>query len=107
MSTTLTITGKQLGSKKPLFPDRQIPYPPGLQRFGGRTTLRELITQIVLAEVAAFRRRVEERGLLQVLTVAQIAQGQQAGKIDPGGRELDQEVDDETAVATALQAFED
>lgn len=107
MTATITIEGKQLGRKQRLFPDRQVPYPPDWQRSGGRTTLRDLITRIVLNEVTAFRQRQEERRLYRALTAAQITQGASTGKIDPGGRELNQLVDDNTAVATALQAFED
>jgi hypothetical protein len=107
MTATLTIEGKQLGRKQRLFPDRQVPYPPDWQHSGGRTTLRDLITRIVLDEVATFRQRQEERRLYRTLTAAQITQGASTGKIDPGGRDLDQVVDDDTAVAIALQAFED
>lgn len=107
MPATITIKGKQVGSKKQLFPDRFIPYPPSLQNAGGRTTLRDLITRIVLEEVAAFRQRQEERRLYRALTAPQIAQGVGQGKVNPGGQDLDQEVDDDSAVATALQAFED
>jgi hypothetical protein len=107
MSSTITIEGKQLGSRKQLFPDHRIPYPPDLEQSDGRLTLRDLIGRIVLEETAAFRQRAEERRLLRVLTAADISQGVEAGKIDSGGRELDQNVDDETAVATALQAFSD
>jgi hypothetical protein len=107
MSAIITIEGKQLGSRKRLFPDQGFPYPPDYQKTGGRTTLRDLISRIVLAEVAAFRQRAEERRLFRTLTSAEIARGIELGKIDSGGRELDQAVDEQAAVATALQAFED
>lgn len=107
MPATLTIQGKQLGNKRPLFPDRSLPYPPDLARDGGRTTLRDLIDAIVRQEVVAFRERQEERRLFQVLSQRDIVEGTRQGKIDPGGRELEQEVDVEAAVAVALQAFED
>ena len=107
MPETLTIQGKQLGSKRPLFLDRFYPYPPELGRRGGRTTLRDLIDQIVRQEVVAFRERQEERRLFRVLSQREITQGAQQGKIDPGGRDLEQEVDVEAAVTVALQAFED
>jgi hypothetical protein len=48
----LTVTGKALGRKKPLFADWSIPLPPGLG--GGRATLRDIITQLVSMEVRAF-----------------------------------------------------
>lgn len=107
MTATLTIQGKRLGSKRSLFPDRTLPYPRDLGIRGGRTTLRDLIDGIVRQEVAAFRERQEERRLFQVLSQREIAQGTERGVIDPGGRDLEGEVDVETAVATALQAFED
>ena len=111
MPATLTIQGKQLGNKRPLFPDRSLPYPPDLARDGGRTTLRDLIDRIVRQEVAAFEERQEERRLFQVLSQREITEGATQGRIDPGGRDLasdlGQEVDVEAAVATALLAFLD
>lgn len=103
----LTIDGKALGRKKALFADWSIPLPPDLDGDGGGLTLRQLITRIVLAEVEAFRGRQEERKLLKALTAAQIDDGLARGKVDMGGRDLKQEVDEEQAVGAALQAFED
>jgi len=102
----LTISGKALGQRKPLFADFSIPLPPDLGD-GGAVTLRDLIGRIVRAEVEAFRQRQEERRLLKALTAKQIAEGAQRGKIDSGGSDLDQQVDVEEAIGTALQAFED
>lgn len=102
----ITIAGKALGKKKPLFADWSIPFPPEW-RDGDHLTLRELITRIVLVEVAAFKERQEERRLARVLSVAEIERGMESGKIDSGERALDQNVDEESAVATALEAFED
>jgi hypothetical protein len=107
MTATITIEGKQLGHKKRLLPDHQVPYPPDWQRSGGRTTLRDLISRIVVEEVIAFRQRAEERRLLRALTATEIAQGVEAGKIDSGGRDLKQTVDAHEAIVTALQAFQD
>ncbi len=103
----LTISGKALGRKKPLFADWSIPFPPDLRDGGDRLTLRDLITRVVRAEVAAFRDRQKERQLLHALTAQDIAAGVVKGKIDMGGTDLAQEVDEESAVGTALQAFED
>jgi hypothetical protein len=103
----ITITGKTLGKKKPLFADWSIPFPPDLREGGDRLTLRDLISRIVRSEVAAFRQRQEDRKLLRALTESQIEQGAKRGKVDMGGRDLKQEVDEEEAVAVALQAFED
>jgi hypothetical protein len=102
----LTLSGKALGRKKPLFADWSIPLPPELA--GEGVTLREVISRIVREEVASFEQRQAERGLVRVLTARQIETGVQKGKIDMGGRdEPPQPVDPGAAVRTALQAFED
>ncbi len=102
----LTISGKALGRKKPLFADFSIPFPPELGD-GGSVTLRDLIERVVRHEVAAFQQRQEERKVLRALTARQIEEGAARGKIDMGGRDLQQEVDPDDAVANALEAFED
>jgi hypothetical protein len=104
---TITISGRGLGRKhKALFDDFSVPLPPDLGE-GGGLTLRELITRVVLAEVEAFRLRQEKRRLTRVLSPAQIDEGLAKGKVESGGSEIDQKVDDDDAVATALQGFED
>src|SRR5262245_6477015 len=103
----ITIEGKALGNRRRLFSDWSIPMPPELGDGGGDLTLRDLIDRIVRAEVAAFRERREERRLVRALSAAAIVEGTARGKVDMGGRTLDQEVDDEQAVAAARQAFED
>jgi hypothetical protein len=102
----LTISGKALGRKKPLFADFSIPFPPELGE-GGSVTLRDLISRVVQHEVAAFKQRQADRKVIHVLTARQIEEGAARGKIDSGGRDLEQEVDPEQAVGTALEAFED
>jgi hypothetical protein len=102
----ITIQGKALGRKKPLFADWSVPFPPDLGE-GGALTLRDLISRIVRTEVAAFQQRQAERRLLRALTEAEIARGKSKGKIESGGSDLKQEVDPEQAVAVALEAFED
>jgi hypothetical protein len=103
----VTISGKALGRKKPLFADFSIPFPPDLGGDGDRITLRDLITRIVYGEVTAFRERQAERKVLRALTAQQIDEAVVKGKVDMGGRDLAQEVDEEAAVGAALQAFED
>jgi hypothetical protein len=103
---TVAIEAKVVGQKRPLVTDYQLPLPPELTD-SGRMTLRDLITCIVVEEVDAFRQRQEERRLAQVLSPKDIERGAQQGKIDSGERDLQQDVDDDAAVATALQAFED
>jgi hypothetical protein len=102
----LTISGKALGRKKPLFADFSVPFPPELGD-GGALTLRDLIGRVVRHEVEAFKQRQEERKLFRALTARQIEQGAAKGKVDLGGRDLDQKVDVEEAIGTALEAFED
>ena len=102
----VTISGKAIGRKKPLFADWSIPFPPDLPQ-GEGMTLRDLITRIVRTEVEAFQQRQQDRHLLRALTANDIAQGVAKGKIDMGGRDLKQEVNEDAALAAALQAFED
>jgi hypothetical protein len=102
----LTVSGKNLTRKKPLFADFSVPLPPDLGD-GGAVTLRDLIGHVVRHEVAAFKTRQDERRFVHALTARQIEEGAAKGKIDLGGRDLKQEVDPEQAVGTALEAFED
>jgi len=107
MQSTITVSGKLLGRTKPLFTDWRIPLPPDISSNGKRPTLRELLTRIVLEEVEAFRTRQEQRRLNRILTKAEIAQAVERGKVDMGGRDLQQEIEPQAAVDNALQAFED
>jgi hypothetical protein len=105
--STLMISGKAVGAKRPLFADWSIPFPPEWRDAGG-LTLRDLISRVVRAEVAAFRERQEERKTFRALTARQIEEGTERGKIEMGGSEIPpQPVDAEEAVAVACQAFED
>jgi hypothetical protein len=102
----ITISGKAMGRRKPLFADFGIPLPPQFEGDQG-ATLRDLIESVVRQEVAAFRQRQADRQLLQCLTATQIEVAAEQGKIDSGGSEIRQDVDEDSAVATALTAFED
>ena len=105
--STLTITGKAIGSRKALFADWSIPFPPEWEGEGG-ITLRDLIEKIVRSEVKAFQKRERDRRFLKALTSAQISEGAEKGKIEMGRPEVaEQAVDEESAVAAACQAFED
>jgi hypothetical protein len=101
----ITVSGKTLGLKKPLFADWSIPFPPDVG--DGGLTLRDLISRIVRAEVEAFRTRQEERRTFRALTARDISAAAERGKIDMGGSDLKQEVDAEQAVGVALEAFGD
>jgi hypothetical protein len=103
-----TITLKTIGRRDPVVPDWQIPLPPEWTDAGGEpVTLRLLIDRTVREEVAAFRKRQEERKVVRFLTAGEIAEGAKKGKIDMGGRDLEQEVDEDISVGVALQSFED
>jgi hypothetical protein len=102
----LSISGKALGRKKPLFDDYSVPPPADLSP-GEAITLRQLISHVVRAEVTAFKERQAERRLLKALSAREIAEGLASGKVDSGGSDLNQPVDPEQAVATAIEAFGD
>jgi hypothetical protein len=102
----LTISTKALGRKRPLFEDFSVP-PPHAVSSGQPITLREVIGHVVRSEVAAFKSRQTERKLLKALTSKQIGESLARGKVEMGGSELDQSVDPELAVATAIEAFTD
>ncbi len=103
MASALTISGKMMGKTQPIFANWELPLPEQAHSM----TLRNLLTQIVLAEVTEFTARQSQRRLMQVLTPAQIRLGIEIGKVDAGGSDLDQVVESEQAVETALQAFID
>ena len=69
--------------------------------------LRDLIEAVVREEVADFRERQAANRLVRVLTEQQIAAGAERGKVSSGGSDLDQPVDPDVAVATAIEAFSD
>lgn len=104
----LTITGKALGSRKPLFADWSVPFPPDLREGGDNLTLRDLIARVVRAEVQKFNARQIENQTFRALTEKQIQTAAAKGKVDMGGRDHPpQKVDPEEAVGVAHVAFED
>lgn len=107
MSITLTVEGKVVGQKRPIFTDWHIELPPVDENNGDRLKLRDLITSIVMKEVDAFITRQEERKLARVMSRQEIEQGVESGKVDAGERDLGQKVNPANAIAIALQAFED
>ncbi len=106
----LTIKGKALGRRRPIFEDYSIP-PPDDRGDGGPFTLRDLITHVVHQEVAAFEKRQESRRLDRVLSPEQIDEAAERGKISAEGRDPKlgppPKVDVESAVAVALEGFVD
>lgn len=107
MCVSIVVEGKVVGQKRPLFTDWRVNLPPRNENQGDHLRLRDLITTIVIKEVEAFRLRQEERKLARVMSRRQIEQGVSGGKVDPGERDLQQEVNLDEAIAVALQAFED
>ena len=107
MSVSVVVEGKVVGQKRPLFTDWRVNLPPLDENRGDHLKLRDLISSIVIREVEAFRLRQEERKLARVMSRQQIEQGVSGGKVDPGERYLQQEVNPDEATAVALQAFED
>lgn len=104
----ITVEVRALGRRKALVPEWSIPTSNDLGDHGDEgLTLRELIERVVREQVRAFKKRQEARKFVRALTEREIAEGQTRGKIDPGGRDLKQEVNADHAVANALQAFED
>ncbi len=94
-----------MGKTRPTFANWELLLPEELAAKG--ITLRSLLTHIVHAEVEAFRSRQSQRRLLNILSPEQIQAGLAQGKIESGGSDLDQAVEVEEAVETALQAFLD
>ena len=85
-----------------------VPTPPADNDGGGDgLTLRDLITRVVRAEVAAFDKREHARQFVRVLTDAEIADGAARGKVDSGGRERTGPAHESAAIGAALQGFED
>lgn len=103
----IRVTGRSVGSRRPLFADWAVPPPPRPDAGDGGLSLRELIEHVVRFEVAAFEERRESRRLDRVFSAAEIERGEAAGRIAPEGRGNSARVDTEAAIAAALQAFED
>lgn len=102
----LTVTGKAIGRRTPLFADFSVPPPEDASE--GGITLRDLIECVVRHEVAEFQKRQADRQFLRVLTEREIQAGAESGKISAGASEVEpQEIDADQAVGTAVQAFED
>lgn len=103
----MIVSGKTLGSRKVLFDDWSIPLPPDSDGDGG-CTLGQLIERIVREEVRKFRQRQHDRQFLRALSAAEIEVAAERGKVEMGESQVGvQDVDEDIAVANALQSFED
>lgn len=105
----LTVRTRSLSKKKRLLDDFSVPPPPSLDgKDGGESlTLRHVIEHVVREEVRRFMARQAERRFDRVLAPAEIDRQATRGKVDPAGRPVQDQVDPERAIGTALQAFED
>ncbi len=100
-SSTLTISGKVIGKSQNLFTTWHMDLP------NQQLTLGKLLTQIVQTEIGAFRDRQSQQRLTKVLGLVEIEAGVARGKVDSGGSELNQLVNEQQAIDNALQAFAD
>src|SRR5574342_142400 len=98
MSIALTVEGKVIGQKRPLFTDWHVELPPGDENHGDSLKLRDLITSIVAKEVEAFKNRQAERKLARVMSRQEIEQGAERGRVDPAEHDFAQPVSVEEAV---------
>ena len=99
----MLIETRLLGRKRRPLDGWTVPTPPGTweRGEGEGLTLRELISRVVREEVRAFERRAQARRLLRVLSESEITEAAARGKVDSGGRTLDQPVEAEAAVGAA------
>jgi hypothetical protein len=98
----MRIEAKLAGQRRGLFEPQEWEWPEAREM-----QLSELITKVVHDEVRLFRNRQADNRLLHVLTPEQIAEGVEKGMVTSGGSDLDQNVDVDDAIATALEAFSD
>ena len=102
----LTIEARVMGRRRGLIPQWQLPVD-DLVSAGSPLTLREFIERVVQAEVKAFGERQAEHRLVRLLSEREIDEQAARGRVDFGGRELEQQVDPDSAVGVALESFED
>jgi hypothetical protein len=107
MALSIKVEAKIVGKTKRPFGiwDVSLPIDTDDQQFQG--SLQMFISQLVKDEVKAFIERKEKRRLSQIMTPTEISKGVEEGKVDPGERELNQEVNVNDAIQIAIQAFED
>jgi hypothetical protein len=107
MSLEIIVEGKVVGQKHPLFTDWRIGLPPMWENHGDHLRLKDLITLVVIEEVNAFRQRQNERKLAHIMSKNEIEAAAVKGKVDSGERDLNQQVDLDESITTALEAFSD
>ena len=102
----LVVSTRAVGKRKALLDDFSVP-PPDAFSGGDELRLRHVIEHVVRHEVSEFERRQQRRRFDRVLSVTKIADDSARGKVDPAAKSYSQQVDVESAVANALQGFED
>lgn len=107
MESTITISGKLLGKQQFLFSDWDLTLSFDLLTENLGISLKNLLIQIIRAEVEGFRTRQQQRQLISVLSQEAINQAALEGKIEMGGEKYQQEISQQEAIDRALQAFED
>lgn len=105
MAYCITVEGKVIGQRRPIFSDWFIPIPTSLQ--DSPLTLRDLIACVVRIEVQAFQKRQSEQKLQQFLSKEEINNRLVQGKVTMGDRDFDQNVDQEAAIKIAIMGFID
>lgn len=114
---TIRVEARIVGRRAPLHTPWNVVLPVSLSHGMSSSDrpfrLCDLLEHVVREEVRTFRLRQEERRLIQVFSSHEIADAARRGKVAMGSpSELRQghdegEVDEDAAVAIALQAFED
>ena len=94
---------KQLGKKHPIIKQAYLEIELGQ----APTTLRLLLKAIVQQQVQAYNDRKESPTVLNILSAGQIKEASQEGKVTFGASENTTLAVEETAIETAIQAFED
>ena len=94
---------KQLGKKHPIINQKHLE----VELTQIPTTLRLLLKAIVIQQVQAYNDRKESPTVLNILNTGQIQEASQQGKVTFGDSENRTLAIEETAIETALQAFED
>jgi len=101
-----TVSTRSIGRRKPVLGDFDVPPPDDLHD-DGDLLLKDVIDHIVRHQVRRFNDRQDGLRFDRVLSASAIDQAAAAGKVDPASKPARQHADEDEAVSTALQAFED
>ena len=97
----INIKLKSVGKRRPVLDNNPYTLPEGIN------TLRQLIETVVRQEVEKYNYRGTDNMLIPFLTESEIADQSTVGKVGFGRLYSDKKADQEKAVETALQGFED